>query len=732
MKKVLLVLTLSLLTIFAHARKFYFSSSSGNDSYTTDQAQNINTPWQSTTKISYLVTKRGQYIVGFSFQPGDTLAFKRGDVFANGLNSYPSWFSAVVWWNSNDNYYVAPSGTPSAPIVFTNYGDITQPLPNFLWPLSTAVPQKFRTIFSFSGVHDIVVDGLQFNDTRFSYADKKTAALTYGGIELGQWGQGGASNPALRTPMVTNCVVKNCVFSNMSFGFSGVAAINSKITNNVFTNFKGTTDTIGFTDVLGGAIEGLSGFNLEISNNFIKGAWSASGRVSDCNGLGGIALDWFWCLKNSKIVYNTFVDCSGVIEMGNRDNTDTANGAQYDTVAYNKVINCGQLAYLHGSYGDVFAANNHHLYFWNNVVISNNKDRMNGNGFGDDIYGDGQGFSQFWFFRNKYKCPDAFVVKGGTVQGSTTVTFTSTAGLQVGTRLYDDDEVAYRTITNIGSGQVTVDAPMSTTVILNPSTGTGYVFRAYAPESDLSWSYPTNPALCNYGGFRSVIQYPSDSSKWGLWADTMIDLRNNIFYSTSGGEMLYPAKHGWSNNNTTNWKNRYFHRNNIYYIKGGVGSNLTALGGVLNIATGQVEYQTQTKLFVDTSSAFPENWDLHLVPGSLGVGAGTTISGLNKDFAGVTLSGTMDIGLYKYSATPIGVLVSSTNVTCRTGNNGSFTISASGGTAPYTYKVNNSAYTSTTTYSNLAPATYTVTVKDAKGLLSTLNVTIKSSSVTCP
>jgi hypothetical protein len=78
------------------------------------------------------------------------------------------------------------------------------------------------------------------------------------------------------------------------------------------------------------------------------------------------------------------------------------------------------------------------------------------------------------------------------------------------------------------------------------------------------------------------------------------------------------------------------------------------------------------------------------------------------------------------------VLSSSTNVTCKTGNNGSFTISASGGTAPYTYKVNNSAYTSTTTYSNLAPATYTVTVKDAKGLLSTLNVTIKSSSVTCP
>jgi VCBS repeat-containing protein len=92
----------------------------------------------------------------------------------------------------------------------------------------------------------------------------------------------------------------------------------------------------------------------------------------------------------------------------------------------------------------------------------------------------------------------------------------------------------------------------------------------------------------------------------------------------------------------------------------------------------------------------------------------------------------MDIGLYKYSAKPNVILVSSTNVTCKTATNGSFTISANGGTAPYTYRVNNSSYTTTTTYNNLAPSTYTVTVKDSKGLLSTLNVTIKSSSVTCP
>lgn len=712
MKKVLLVLTLSLLTIFAQARKFYFSSSSGNDAYDTNQAQNINTPWKTLAKISYYVIARSNNL-GLLFQAGDTLAFKRGDIFDNGLNS-TSWNGAVVWGldTLTNHYYRAPSGTPTNPIVFTNYGDPNLPLPNFYYTLPAITQQKFRVMFSFFGVHDIVVDGLQFNDTRFSYTEKKLPAYTYGGIELGQWKNGGANNPALRYPMVTNATVKNCIFSNMSFGFSGVSAINSNIINNHFSNFKGTEDTTGFTDVLGGAIEGLSGFNVNISNNYIKGAWSGSGRVSDCYGLGGVGLDIFWCFKNSRIAYNTFVDCSGMFEVGNRYN-DSANGAQYDTFAFNKIINCGQMGYVHGSAGDVFAANNHHLYFWNNVMISNNKDRMIGNGFGDDIFGDGQSFKNFWFFRSKNLCPNDFVRSGSVTNGSAVVTI-STTNVQVGSRLYDMDEIAYKEVITLGSGQVTVNAPFTT-------TNNAYSFRVYPPISDPNWSQPTNSALCNVGGHRYVLQYPSDSSIWGLWADTMFETKNNIFYVTNGGSMIYPNLHGYS-------KQRYFHNNNIYYVKGGFGSNLTTLGGVL----GTGEYQTTTKLFVDTSSALPENWDLHLVTGSLAIGKGTSISGLNKDFAGVTLSGVPDVGLYKYSATPLLVLNSSTNVTCKTATNGSFTISASGGTAPYTYKVNNSLYTTTTTYSNLAPATYTVTVKDSKGLLSTLNVTIKSSSVTCP
>jgi hypothetical protein len=504
---------------------------------------------------------------------------------------------------------------------------------------------------AFANVSYIVIDGIQFNDYRFPVGDKRNPAFIRGAMILGHWIAStpttqGSNNPANRGRMVSNCVVKNCYFSNMSFGFTEVSAMNTIITNNVFTNFKSSPDTSGTYDVLGAAIEGLSGFNVEISRNYFRGAWAGSGRVSSSDGMGGTALDIFWSFKNSKVVYNTFVDCSGVFEVGNIDDIDSATGAQYDTFAFNKVINCGQLGYIHGTIDDDFYANNHNLYFWNNVVISNNKDRMNGQGFGDDTYGDTQSFSQFWFFRSKTKCPNNSL-----------------------------------------------------------------------PISDPSWSNPINPVYCNYNGARSALQYASDQAVWGMGYDTLVDTRNNIFYSTSGGYMIYDVT-----------RTRYKHKNNIYYIKGGFAGNNTALGGTL----GTGEIQTTSKLFVDTTNAFPENWDLHLAAGSQAIGAGTTISGVTKDFAGIPLSGTPDIGLYKYSAKPL-LAVSSTGITCKTRTDGTITVTVSGGTSPYTYRINNGTWQSSSSFTALPSGTYTVAVKDTNGALGTTTSSVKGSNVVvCP
>ena len=53
LKAFLLFIALFLLTMIANARKFYFSTS-GSDSYTTTQAQNSATPWQSLKKVQDL------------------------------------------------------------------------------------------------------------------------------------------------------------------------------------------------------------------------------------------------------------------------------------------------------------------------------------------------------------------------------------------------------------------------------------------------------------------------------------------------------------------------------------------------------------------------------------------------------------------------------------------------------------------------------------------------------
>ena len=71
-----------------------------------------------------------------------------------------------------------------------------------------------------------------------------------------------------------------------------------------------------------------------------------------------------------------------------------------------------------------------------------------------------------------------------------------------------------------------------------------------------------------------------------------------------------------------------------------------------------------------------------------------------------------------------------TNVSCNGGNNGSATVTATGGTAPYTYDWSPNGYTGdgTATYSLLIAGTYTVTVTDANGCTTSVNRAITQPS----
>lgn len=97
---ILLPLLLCLSTL-SRATNYYFSSSTGNDSYTSTQAQNQATPWKTIAKLNSFFS---------SIVAGDKIFFKRGDTFYGGIILTKSGSSA------------------SAPITFADYGSGSLPI----------------------------------------------------------------------------------------------------------------------------------------------------------------------------------------------------------------------------------------------------------------------------------------------------------------------------------------------------------------------------------------------------------------------------------------------------------------------------------------------------------------------------------------------------------------------------------------------------------------------------
>lgn len=111
MKKcvIIIVFTIAFLGIVnsVWANNYYFSSS-GNDSRSVREAQRPTTPWRSVEKLNSIMPV---------LAPGDSVFFKRGDVF----------YGQII---------ISASGTPSQPIVFSAYGTGRQPVVTALTTIS--------------------------------------------------------------------------------------------------------------------------------------------------------------------------------------------------------------------------------------------------------------------------------------------------------------------------------------------------------------------------------------------------------------------------------------------------------------------------------------------------------------------------------------------------------------------------------------------------------------------
>lgn len=105
--KYLLSLILLLFYLNSNATIYYFSSVSGNDSYSNIQAQNATTPWRSIDKMNSFFS---------NFSADDSLLFKRGEIF----------YGCIVANNSGlagKNIFIGAYGSGAKPII-TGLNDV--------------------------------------------------------------------------------------------------------------------------------------------------------------------------------------------------------------------------------------------------------------------------------------------------------------------------------------------------------------------------------------------------------------------------------------------------------------------------------------------------------------------------------------------------------------------------------------------------------------------------------
>ena len=166
--------------------------------------------------------------------------------------------------------------------------------------------------------------------------------------------------------------------------------------------------------------------------------------------------------------------------------------------------------------------------------------------------------------------------------------------------------------------------------------------QTYANTGFIYWPpYPINkstryPAAENFQNAWRPIASGNHSIQT---ADTVFDIKNNVFWINNG----FYAKY------TQAERPKAFYRNNIYHLvsgyQGAVGTYTpTSLGPGTSLAIG--ERIINSKLIVDSSSVYPQNWDMHIVDTSYAVANGTNV-GLTRDFEGNVVSGTPSIGIYQ-------------------------------------------------------------------------------------
>jgi hypothetical protein len=313
MKKIVLLFTLIVTMFTAQARKFYVSQL-GSDTYTTTQAQNPNTPWQTLSKVQSNVAN------------GDSILFAKG-----------SKFTGTLTLQSKSNVY------------FGVYGVGANPL---FWGTGTTI----GSLVILRGCTNVRFYGWNISDTTISNTDRTIQAK----IQIAFTIESNSSG----------VVIRKCTMDRIGYGVYITATSKGQTIDSCdignLRMIRNTPVTINPDDDYGGVPVQISSRNNTFTNNYLHDCYS----VSYDYGYDGGGVEFFEegdTVMNNIIMYNTFYDCNGTFEFGSNADGIANNSQMNNVIAYNKIINSSSLWYINNN--GQYKTKVSNLQFYNNVII---------------------------------------------------------------------------------------------------------------------------------------------------------------------------------------------------------------------------------------------------------------------------------------------------------------------------------------------------------------------------
>ena len=170
MKNLLTVLLLANLALFsgsAYATNYYFSSTDGDDSRSSAEAQNSSTPWKTISKLNSIIS---------TLQPGDQILFKRGDFF----------YGSII---------ASKAGTSSQRITFSAYGSGAKPVITGLTQVTAwtnaggSIWQSTNAVSSLGTTNIVVINGANTpmgrtpnSGSNYSISSHSSSSVTIGAL----------------------------------------------------------------------------------------------------------------------------------------------------------------------------------------------------------------------------------------------------------------------------------------------------------------------------------------------------------------------------------------------------------------------------------------------------------------------------------------------------------------------------------------------------------------------